>query len=132
MNTLHELRDHYRVYCTCETDAVRGLAARPFVHDAQSAMRLPESRSRRSPDLLSGSPMALCASRTNGLAADRRSASRFRNCDKHDSDHLRMQCIRSRALKCLEATPTPRPFWFLQRRQTASGLASLPAVHVAK
>jgi len=74
-NALHELIDHYRVYRSCETDAVRGPAARPFVQDAQSVMRLPESRSRRSRDLLSGSRMALCASRTNSLAADRRTAS---------------------------------------------------------
>jgi len=60
-NALREFRDHYRVYRSCETDAVRGPAARPFVQDAQSAMRLPESRSRRSRDLLSGSRMALCA-----------------------------------------------------------------------
>jgi len=79
-----------------------------LVQDVQSAMRLPE--------------------RTNGLAADRRTAaSRSHNCDKHDSDHLRMQCIRRRALTCLEATPTRRPFWFLQRRLPASGLALLPA-----
>jgi len=112
-NALHELRDHYRVYRSCETDAVRRSAARPFVQAVQSAMRLPE--------------------RTNDLAANRRTAaSRSHNCDKHDSDHLRMQCIQRRSLTCLEATPTRRPFWFLLRRLPASGLASLPARHVAK
>jgi len=90
-NALHELRDHYRVYRSCETDAVRRPAARPFVQDAQSAVRLPVSRSRRSRDRLTGSRTALWASPTNRLAAGRRTASRSRNCDKHDTDHLRMQ-----------------------------------------
>jgi len=72
--------------------------------------KVPVSRSRRSRNRLSGSRTALWASRTNRLAAGRRTASRSRNCDKHDSDHLRMQCIRRRALTYLEATPTPRPF----------------------
>jgi len=39
---------------SCETDAVRRPTARPFVQDAQSAVRLPESRSKRSRDRLSG------------------------------------------------------------------------------
>ena len=81
--------------------------------------------------VLSGSRTALCASRTNGLAADRRTAL-VGICDKHDSDHLRMQCIRRRALTYLEATPTRCPFCFLQRRLPASRLGSLPARHVAK
>ena len=68
----------------------------------------------------------ICASRT--IDGQRRS----HNCDKHDSDHLRMQCIRRRALTYLEATPTRRPFCFLQRRLPASRLPSLPARHVAK
>jgi len=37
--------DHCRVCRSCETDTVRRAAARPFGRDAQSAMRLPESRS---------------------------------------------------------------------------------------
>jgi len=40
-----------RVCCSCETDAVRRPAARLFVQDAQSGMRLPESGSRRSRDV---------------------------------------------------------------------------------
>jgi len=51
--------DHYRVYRSCETVAVRRSAARPFVRYAQSAVRLPESRSRLRLDRLSGSRMAL-------------------------------------------------------------------------
>jgi len=43
----------------CETDADRRPAARLFVQDAQSAVRLPVSRSRRSRDLLSDSRTAL-------------------------------------------------------------------------
>jgi len=46
----------------------------------------------------------ICASRT--IDGQRRS----HNCDKHDSDHLRMQCIRRRALKYLEARPLAAPF----------------------
>jgi len=104
-----------------DRDAVRRPAARPFVQDAQSAVRLPVSRSRRSRHRLSGGRMTtLWASRTNRLAAGRRTASRSLNCDKHDSDHLLMQCIRRRALTYLEATPTPRRSAGLQRRLPAS------------
>ena len=39
-------RDHYCVCRSCETRAIRRPAARSFVQDAQSAMRLPESQSR--------------------------------------------------------------------------------------
>ena len=46
----------------CETDAVRRPAARPFVQDAQSAVQLPESRSRLRLDRLTGSRTALWAS----------------------------------------------------------------------
>jgi len=63
--------------------------------------------------------------------ANRRTAS-VGNCDKHDSDHLRVQCIWRRALTYLEATPTRCPFCFLQRSLPASRLASLPTRHVAK
>ena len=62
--------DHYRVYRSCETDAVRRSAARPFVRDAQSAVRLPESRSRLRLDRLSAV------------------AWHFARLDKHDSDLL--------------------------------------------
>jgi len=112
-----------------QTDAVRRPAARPFVQDAQSAMRLAENPSKRSRDRLSGSCMALWASRTNGLAAGRRPASRSRGRDKHTKGQF-IQCIRRRAITYLVvATPTHRPFCLLQRR---SRLASLPARGVAK
>jgi len=58
-----------------DPDVVRRPAARPFVQDAQSAVRLPVSPSRRSRDRLSGSRTALWTSRTNRLAAGRRTAS---------------------------------------------------------
>jgi len=57
-----------------DPDAVRRPAVRPFVQDAQSAMRLPVSPSRRSRDGLTGSRTALWTSRTNRLAAGRRTA----------------------------------------------------------
>jgi len=44
---LHEVSELECVCCSCETNAVRRPAARLFVRDAQSAMRLPESGSRR-------------------------------------------------------------------------------------
>jgi len=73
----------------CETDAVRRPTARPFVQDAQSAVRLSVSRSRRSRDGLSGSRMALSTSRTNRLAAGRRPASRSRSRSNHTRGQLR-------------------------------------------
>jgi len=76
------------VCCGCETDAGRRPTARPFVQDAESAMRLPVSQSRRSRDRLSGSRMALWASRTNRLATGRRPASRSRSRDKHTRGQL--------------------------------------------
>jgi len=60
---------------SCETDAVRRPAARPFVRDAQSAMRLPDSGSRLCLDPLSGSRMSLWASWTKSLTAGWRTAS---------------------------------------------------------
>jgi len=48
-------------------DAVRRPAARAFVQDAQGAVRLPVSPSRRSRDRLSGSRTAHWTSRTNRL-----------------------------------------------------------------
>ena len=71
-----------------DRDALRRPAARRFVRDAQSAVRLPESRSRLRIDRLTGSRTALWAYWTNRLGAGRRTASRSRNCDKHDSDLL--------------------------------------------
>jgi len=93
----------------CETDTGRGPAARPFVQDVQSAVRLPVSRSRRSRDLLSGSHTALWASRTNGLAAGRRPASRSRSRANHTQEvSYAIQCIRRRVLSYLVVvTPTP-------------------------
>ena len=76
------------VCCGCETDAGRRPTARPFVQDAESAMRLPVGQSRRSRDRLSGSRMALWASRTNRLATGRRPASRSRSRDKHTRGQL--------------------------------------------
>jgi len=73
----------------CETGAVRQPAARPFVQDAQGAVRLPVSRSKRSRDRLSGSRTALLASRTNRLAAGRRPASRSRSRGNHTRGQLR-------------------------------------------
>jgi len=58
-----------------DRDAGSRPAARRFVRDAQSAVRLPESRSRLHLDRLTGSRTALWASWTNGLAAGRRIAS---------------------------------------------------------
>jgi len=77
-----------RVCRSCETDAFRRPAARPFVQDAQSAVRLPVSPSRRSRDRLSGSRKALWASRTNRLAAGRRPALRSRSRSKHTRGQL--------------------------------------------
>jgi len=47
--------------CVYRSYTVRRVAARPFVRDAQSAMRLPESGSRLHVDRLSGSRIALLA-----------------------------------------------------------------------
>ena len=58
-----------------DPDAVRRPAARRFVRDVQSAVRLPVSPSRLRLDGLTGSRTALWASWTNGLAAGRRTAS---------------------------------------------------------
>jgi len=103
-----------RVCRSCETDAFRRPAARPFVQDAQSAVRLPVSPSRRSRDRLSGSRKALWASRTNRLAAGRRPASRSRSRGNHTREvSYAIQSIRRRALTYLVATPTPAPFAFL-------------------
>ena len=77
------------VYRGGETDAVRRPAARPFVQDAQSAVRLPVSRPRRSRDRLSGSRTTLWVSRTNRLAAGRRPASRSRSRGNHTRGQLR-------------------------------------------
>jgi len=85
----------------CETDAGRRPAARPFVQDAQSAVRLPVSRSRRCRDLFSGSRTALWASRTNGLVAGRRPASPSRSRANHTQEpevSYAIQCIRRRVL----------------------------------
>jgi len=82
---LHEVSELECVCCSCETDAVCRPPARPFVQDAQSGMRLPESGSRLRLDPLSGSRMPLCASRTNGLAATRRTASVAQLQQTHDS-----------------------------------------------
>ena len=76
------------VCCSCATDAVRRAAARPFVRDAQTGMRLPESGSRLRLEPLSGSRMALLASWTNSLAAGRRTASVSQLRQTHDSDLL--------------------------------------------
>ena len=99
--------------CVCrgyETDAGRRPAARPFVQDAQSAVRLPESRSRRSRDRLSDTLGVLnewhsCRSTDSvGLAA----AANTRDVS-YD-----IQCIRRHALTYLVvATPTPAHFAFL-------------------
>jgi len=67
------------VYRGCETGAVRRPAARPFLQDAQNAVRLP---------VLTGSRTALRASRTNRLAAGRRPASRSRSCGSHTRGQL--------------------------------------------
>jgi len=58
-----------------DRNAVRRPAAKRFVRDAQSAVRLPESRSRLRLDRLTSSRTALSASWANGLAAGRRTAS---------------------------------------------------------
>jgi len=98
-----------------DCDAGRRPAARRFVRDAQSAVRLPVSRSRLRLDRLTGSHTALWASWTNGLAAGRRPASRSRSRGNHTREvSYVIQCIRRRALTYLVvATPTPAPFAFL-------------------
>jgi len=104
----------------CETDAGRRPAARPFFKTPKSAVRLPVSWSRRSRDLLSGSRTALWASRSNGLAAGRRPASRSRSRANHTKEvSYAIQCIRRRVLiYLLVVTPTPAPFAFLSAGTT--------------
>ena len=70
------IRHHYRVYRSyTRPRRCRRPAARPFIQDDQSAVRLSVSPSRRSRDGLTGSRTAPWTSRTNRLAAGRRTAS---------------------------------------------------------
>jgi len=112
-NALREVSELPYACCSCETDAVRRAAARLFVQDAQNAVPLPESGSRRSRDRLSDSHMPLWASRTNSVAAGRRRASVSQLQQAYETVHVRMQRVRRRALRYLEiATPTRRHFCF--------------------
>jgi len=81
---LYEVSELECVCCSCDTNADGRPAARLFVQDAQIGIRLPESGSRRSRDRLSGSRMPLYASRTNSLAAGRRTASVAQLQQTHD------------------------------------------------
>jgi len=116
---------------SCETDAGRRPAARRFIQDAQSGMRLADGVERKS--RLTLSRMALWASRTNRLTAGRRPASRSRSRNKHTRGQL-LHTMRSPPChnvlsSCHAHSP---PLCLLQRRVPESRLASLPARGVAK
>jgi len=129
---LYEVSELECVYRSCETDAVGRPAAMRFAQDAQSGMRLPETGSRRSRDPLSGSRMPLCASRTNRLAAGRRTAS-VAQLQQTNERSLTNEVHSRRAITYLVvATPTRRLFCLLQRRVPGSRLAWLLACGVAK
>jgi len=97
----------------CETDAVRRPAARPFVQDAQSAVRLPVSRSRRSPNFQAVARHFGRLERMAYLPVDGQRRSRSRGNHTREVSYA-IQCIRRRALTYLVvATPTPVPFAFL-------------------
>jgi len=115
VNASYEVSELECVCCSCETDAVRRPAARlsfdiPTFRQSHATLRVAnDSYSCRSTDSIGR------ATATN-----------------HTTGHLRVQCIGRHALTYLEvATPTRRPFCFLQRRLPGSRLAWLPARRVA-
>jgi len=113
-NAMYGVSELQCVCRSCEIDAVRRPAARTFVQDAQCTVRLPVSQSRRSRDRLSGSRTALWASRTNGLAAGPRPASRSGRRGNHTRGQLRHTVDSSPCLNVLSSCHAhPHPFAFL-------------------
>jgi len=106
----------------CVTDAGRRPAARPFVQDVQSAVRLPVSRPRRSRDWLSGSRTALWGLGVADESPSSRSTASVAVSSR--ANHTQevsyaIQCIRRRVLTYLVVvTPTPAHFAFLSAGTT--------------